>query len=284
MKITGVLKPVAYMMMKMTKPEITVIRCVNTVQQNAHCDAVISGLEKIGIPYAYNKGATLPVKTDKAIMWGWKWSNYWRERHKSVIVMEHGYIGDRFKYTSLAWNGLNGHGIHGVHKGDNGERFAEHGGIIHPWKHNPDAPVLLLGQLKNDQSLQGLDIEKVYNDWIRKSDRPVIFRPHPVAVKRGVHLNIKGAEVSQGTLYEALDNCSYALCYNSNSSVDAIMYGVPTVCMDKGSMVASLCGENIGHIIRPEREKTLHALAWKQYSLEEISQGWPLEKLWNMEL
>lgn len=265
------------------KPEVTVILRVNAKHQRDNMEAVYEGFRSLGIPAAF-QGANVPIKTKRVAIWGWRIGEDLIKRGHTVLCAEHGYIGDRFKYTSLAWNGLNGHGVHAIHKGDNGERFAEHGGVIHPWKHNPDAPVLLLGQLKNDQSLQGLDIEKVYNDWIRKSERPVIFRPHPVAVKRGVHLNIKGAEVSQGTLYEALDNCSYALAFNSNSLCDAIMYGVPAVAMDKGSMVSSICGENIGHIIRPEREKTLHALAWKQYTLNEIASGWPLKSLWDMKL
>lgn len=192
------------------RPEITIIRTFNTHQQRDFCESLMAGFDKLGIPYKFQSGAALPVHTDKIAIWGYKWAKYWMEKGKNALVGEMGYIGDRYKYVSLAWNGLNGHGVHGVHKSDNGQRFAEHGGVIHPWKHNPDAPVLLLGQLKNDQSLQGKDIEKVYNDWIRKSERPAIFRHHPVAVKRGVHLNIKGAEISQGTLYEALDNC-YAI-------------------------------------------------------------------------
>lgn len=265
------------------KPEVTVILRVNAKHQRDNMESVYEGFRSLGIPAVF-QGANVPIKTKRIAIWGWRLGQELRAKGHDILVCEHAYIGDRFKYTSLGWNGLNGHATFPEYPNDGGKRFQEVGGVIHPWKHNHDAPVLLLGQLKNDQSLQGQDIEKVYNDWIRKSDRPVIFRPHPVAVKRGIHLNIKGAEISQGTLYEAFDNCSYALCYNSNSSVDAIMYGVPTVCMDKGSMVSSICGENIGHIIRPERENTLHSLAWKQFTLDEIASGWPLKSLLDMEL
>jgi hypothetical protein len=264
------------------KPEITVIRCYNTISQNSHCDAVICALKKLGVPYVYSKGAALPIKTKKVIVWGWKWAKYWREQGKDVLVMEYGYIGDRKKYSSFAWNGLNGYGKFALWPNDGGARFAEQGGVIRDWRYNDDAPVLLLGQLKSDQSLQGVDIEKRYNEWVRKIDRDVVYRPHPEMVRRGIHMNVRGVALSQGTLHEALDNCSYSIAFNSNSLLDSVMYGVPAVAMDTGSMATELCGEAINHVVRPERERRLHEIAWCQFTLEEIAKAWPLRKLLEM--
>jgi hypothetical protein len=265
------------------KPEITVILRVNAKHQRENMEAVYEGFKTLGIPAVF-QGANVPIKTKRAAIWGWRLGEELRAKGHDILVCEHGYISDRFKYTSLGWNGLNGHATHAPAHDDNGERFRAIGGVIHPWKYNPDAPVLLLGQLKNDQSLQGLDIEKTYNEWVKKIGKPVIYRPHPVGVQRGVHINVKGVEMSQGTLYEALDNCSYALAFNSNSLVDALMYGVPAVAMDRGSMVYEICGKGLNHVIRPDREETLHKLAWTQWTLEEIATGKPLERLFNEKL
>lgn len=266
------------------RPEITIIRTFNTPQQRDFCESLMAGFDKLGIPYKFQSGATMPVHTDKIAIWGYKWAKYWMEKGKNALVGEMGYIGDRRKYISLGWNGLNNYAAFPCYPDDGGERFKQVGGDIHHWKFQDEKPVLLLGQLKNDQSLQGLDIEKLYNDWVKKINRPVIFRQHPEAIKRGIYLNVPNTIPSEGTLYEAFDNCSYALAFNSNSLLDAVMYGIPAVAMDKGTMAWGLCGENIGHIIRPEREKTLHALAWKQYTLNEMASGWPLKTLWEMEL
>ena len=263
------------------KPEITVILRIRAKHQTENMEAIRDGFKALGVPVVL-QGANVPIKTKHVALWGWRLGKELRDQGYEVMVAEHGYIGDRFKHTSLAWNGLNGYGTFAEYP-DDAERFTAHGGEILPWKYNDDAPALLLGQLKDDQSLKGENIESLYNEWVRKSDRPVIYRPHPVMQAKGMAFSIK-AEESQGTLREALDKCSYALAFNSNSLVDALMYGVPAVAMDRGSMVHRLCGEGLGHIIRPKREKVLYSLAWKQFTLDEIAKGWPLEHLWRLRL
>lgn len=266
------------------RPEITIIRTFNTPQQRDFCESLMAGFDKLSIPYKFQSGATLPVYTDKIAIWGYKWAKYWMEKGKNALVGEMGYIGDRHKYASLGWNGLNNYADFPSYPDDGGKRFKAIGGVIHPWKFQDDKPVLLLGQLKSDQSLKGEDIEKLYREWVRRIGRPVIFRQHPESIKRGIYLNVPNTIPSEGTLYEAFDNCSHALAYNSNSLLDAIMYGIPAVAMDKGTMAWGLCGENIGHIIRPEREKRLYEIAHTQWTLDEIATGESLKKLWNMKL
>lgn len=265
------------------KPEVTVILRVNAKHQRDNMEAVYEGFRSLGIPAVF-KGANVPIKTKRIAIWGWRLGQELRAKGHDILVCEHAYVGDRREYTSLGWNGLNNYACFPSYPEDGGERFKAIGGEIHPWKYQDDKPVLLLGQLKNDQSLKGEDIEKIYREWVRRIDRPVIFRQHPEAIKRGIYLNVPNTIPSEGTLYEAFDNCSYALAFNSNSLLDAVMYGVPAVAMDKGTMAWGLCGENIGHIIRPEREKRLYEIAHTQWTLDEIATGEPLKKLWEMEI
>lgn len=269
------------------KPLITVIRRLGTPHQNSQCEAMCEGLNALGIPFAYNKTLSAPIKTKKLAMWGWKVGSELRAKGHDILVMEHAYIGDRKHYTSLGWNGLNGHALMPSYPDDNGKRFKEVGGVLKPWKYNENAPVLILGQLKGDASLYGFDAENAYNSWIRelnKRGETVHFRHHPESIKHKRQWDIKGAEISQGSLQDALDGCKYAIVYNSNSSVDSILNGTPCVAMDKGSMVYSLCGKGIGDVIRPDRERVLNQVAHSQWTLEEISTGKPLIKLFEMEI
>lgn len=269
------------------KPEITVIRRLSTPHQNSQCEAMCEGLKALGIPFAYNKTLSAPIKTKKLAMWGWKVGAELREKGHDILVMEMGYLSDRKHYTSLGWNGLNGHAVMGECPDDGGERFKSLGVELKPWKFNENAPVLILGQLKGDASLYGFDAEAGYNAWVReclKRGERVLFRHHPESIKHKRQWDIKGAEISQGSLQEALDGAKYAVVYNSNSSVDAILNGTPCVAMDKGSMVWEICGKGIGDIIRPDREKVLNQVAWSQFTLEEISTGKPLIKLFEMEI
>lgn len=269
------------------RPEITIVRRVSTKSQNDHCEAMCEGLKTIGIPFVYNKTLSMPIKTKKLSMWGWKVGSELRAKGHDILVMEHAYIGDRKHYTSLGWNGLNGHAQFPEYPDDGGKRFQEIGGVINPWRENPNGYVLILGQLKGDASLYGFDAETGYNKWVRellKRGERVLFRHHPESIKHKRQWDIKGAEISQGSLQEALDGCKYAIVYNSNSAVDAILNGTPCVAMDKGSMVYELCGKGIGDIIRPDREKVLNQVAHSQWTLSEIATGEPLKKLFEVEL
>lgn len=269
------------------KPEITVIRRLSTPHQNSQCEAMCEGLKALGIPFAYNKTLSMPIKTKKLAMWGWKVGSELMAKGHDILVMEHGYLADRKHYTSLGWNGLNGHALMPEYSDDGGERFKYLGVELKPWRENPNGYVLILGQLKGDASLFGFDAEVACNKWIRdlnsRGER-VLFRHHPESIRHKRMWDIKGAEISQGTLQEALDGAKYALSYNSNSCLDAILNGTPCVAMDKGTMAYDVCGKGIGDIIRPDREKCLNRISWAQFTLEEISKGWPLVKLFEMEI
>lgn len=193
--------------------------------------------------------------------------------------MERGYVGDRFFYTSLGWNGLNGYASFPQAPKDNGERFSKHGGRIAPWKTGGDN-ILILGQVPNDASLKGLDLLPFYKEWARAAQKahglPVFFRQHPDVSRRGIAQYVRGAEVSSGSLSDALASAALCVTFNSNSAVEAVLAGVPTVAVDEGSMAWPVTSHTVSSIIRPDRESWASDLAWAQWSLEEIESGEPL--------
>lgn len=254
--------------------QVSVVANPRSPHQVAHQKAMISGLRKIGIR-GISVSNEISVRTKYVACWGWKLGKRLRERGLEVLVMERGYIGDRFKYTSLGWNGLNGYATFPEYPDDGGERFREHGGVMKPWKDGGDY-ALILGQVKNDASLQGKDISSWYkqrSEDCKAYELPVFFRPHPEARRRGGYTSISGIPNIEGSLEDVLAGAAVTVAFNSNSCLDSLLAGVPCFAGDKGSLVFSLCNG-----LKVDREP-IHQIAWKQWSIEEIESGEPLKKL-----
>lgn len=265
---------------------ITVIANPRSDHQSSHQAALIEGLRELGIVCGSGLNTDKP-KTKFVACWGWRIGKSLRAKGHEVLVMERGYLGDRFKYTSLGWNGLNGHAEFPEYLPDYGERFNRLGIEIKPWKYEGEY-ALILGQVPGDQSLQGQDMRGWYEKKAKEIrdyyNIPVHFRPHPEAVKRGIAQKIPYTIESTGSLEEALSGAIFTVCFNSNSSVDSVLNGIPCIVGDKGAMAYDLCGKSIDEIIRPEREEWAYELAQKQWTIEEISSGEALEGIaWKIE-
>jgi hypothetical protein len=241
----------------------------------------IEGLRKIGVDVIESD-----TPQSKIVMcWGWKRGVSLKKSGYRVLVMERGYIGDRMHYTSLGWDGLNGHAKFPHYPEDGGKRFLSHGGIIKPWLRGGKY-ILLLGQVRNDASLQNKDIGRWYLKTAEKLgqiyDLSVFFRPHPHAVRRGGYSGVKGLRNIAGSLEEAVAGALFTVAYNSNSCLDSILQGKPSYAGDRGTMVYDLCMKALDDVIYPEREDKLHALAWTQWSHNEVAEGIPFKKLLEM--
>lgn len=196
-----------------------------------------------------------------------------RRIEQDHLVMELAYFGDRRRvFISLGFNGLNGHAE--FHAKDMpGDRWAKHGVPVAPWKTGGDY-VLVMGQLRGDQSLSGCPN---YPRWLAAACEkakayglPVYFRPHPLQRE----VDKVDAPRHKGTLEEALAGAAAAIAWNSNSLVDAALAGVPVIAGDKGSMAWPVAAHEIGaELIRPDRTQWLHDLAYCQWTHEEIATG-----------
>lgn len=260
-------------------PEVTIVK-TNLTHQIVHTGALVEGLRNVGIS-STTSHVSQRIKTKYVACWGWRLGKRLRDAGHEVLVMERGYVADRFSYTSLGWNGLNGYAAFPRYGYDDGERFHVIGGRLAPWKKDGDY-VLIMGQVPRDASLRGVDLNPFYEKWALHAaqyhDKPVLFRPHPDVIKRGGRgPNLPLCQAP--TLTEALNNTFLCLNYNSNSSVDAVLAGVPTVTFDRGSMAWEVCGHSAGEIIRPDREVWAYNLAFTQWTIDEIKSGYPLEKI-----
>lgn len=215
------------------------------------------------------------VQADTVICWGWRIAEPLVQAGKQVLVMEHGYLGDRKRWTSLGWNGLNGYAQ--FKAASNEERFAaNHADLLKPW--NPDGRyALLIGQVDGDASLGGMP----FQPWaVRTAYRaakefglPVKFRPHPVAIEFGQCYPVADAEFIRGNLSDALNGASVVITFNSNTAVESVMAGKPTITFDRGSMAWPVTSHGWSIPAEPDRKPWASQLAWNQFTIEEIRDG-----------
>lgn len=249
-----------------------------TGHQNTHCKALEEGLRVLGIP-SKRYHSSLNLNVPLVACWNWRTGSRLRDTGAEVLVMERGYIGDRFSWTSMGWNGLNGYATFPPAPEDGGERFQKHHGhLMRPWKQGSGKYVLLIGQVPGDASLKGRDLKPWYATTAMRAASeyrlPVLFRPHPLAHRRGGVYVVPGTKMQYGPLADALEDAAVVVSFNSNTTVESVLAGVPTVAMDRGSMAYSMCSHDIGQpLVTPDRLRWAAELAWRQFSLEEIRSG-----------
>lgn len=244
-------------------------------------EALKKGLDAIGYPH--KSQIHLSVDTKNVAVWGWKKGKELRDAGHNVLVLERGYIGDRFNYTSLGWNGLNGFATFPEYPCDDGVRFGAQGGKIKPWRASGGYG-LILGQVRGDASLRGQNIQNWYEQTaqqMRDMGMTVYFRAHPHHRGRG-YFGIQNAPNILGTLQESLSGAHMTACYNSNSALDSILEGIPCYVGDEGTVAYKLCMKDISKLYKPEREKAVYKYAYYQWDKDEIASGLPLRRLMEM--
>lgn len=190
-----------------------------------------------------------------------------------VCILERGYIGNRFDWTSVSFGGgLNGRGVFKGPLSDPSRWNAHFSGQIKPWETGKQKAVIM-GQVLTDMSLKGVNpiplweraaLELSAQGW------DVCWRGHPLA--NG--FTIQGAKPIDGTLEECLSDAGLVVTINSNSSVDAVLRGVPVVALDDRSMAWPVASHSVNEIVMPDRSEWAYGMAWKQWLLPEMASGY----------
>jgi len=235
-------------------------------------DAMAVGLRKHGVIVTrVSEGE--PIYSNIAVCWGWRIGRELREteRHE-VLVLERGYLGNRRAYSMCGWNGLNGNADFGA-AGNPRDRLDRHfKNILAPWR-TTGKHTLIMGQVPGDQSVLGVDLMQWYEDAATSAAsmrRPVYFRPHPMS-PAPPYPNLP---IMAGTLGDALADAAAVVTFNSNSAVDAAIAGVPVYTLDRGSMAWDVAAHSLDDDpIRPDRTQWASDLAYKQWSLQEVTAG-----------
>lgn len=256
----------------------------HAAHQMEHGEAMRQGLARHGISSVFTAGDTVVDGADFHVAWSVKRPNIfaWAKRTgRHVLVMERGHVGDRMAYTSCGWDGLARRGRY-PKAGDGGKRWdILYGGLMKPWgNRGPEGHALLIGQVPGDASLYGL--EGGFQRWAQKmtyllmaAGYSVVYRPHPLVRRAGLRFCPDQAGLSYAeSIVSDLRGASLCATYNSTAGVEAVLAGVPTITMDRGAMAWPVSSHSPADpLIRPDREKWAHDLAWAQWSIEEIRSG-----------
>lgn len=173
----------------------------------------------------------------------------------NVTAIDGEYEKRRLARISASWGG---YGYRGAIPKVASQRFEIE---CQPWKDGGEY-ALLLCQMPRDRILPS-DYEK----WLAsmtvelKRRSQMVYRPHPCVEQRSV------------TLAEDLAGAEYAVTYCSNSAVEAVLAGVPTICFDRSCAAWPVCSKMLGLIQRPDRSQWLAELSWRNWTLDEIASG-----------
>ena len=259
-------------------------------------DAFDHSLVAAGHDVLYND-----INADVNVIWSVLWNGrmarneaIWNQT-KPVIVLEVGGI-KRGTTWKVGLNGINRDAYFGD-MGNSNDRATLLNLEVKPWRTDGEY-ILIAGQ--HDKSLQWQTMPRMSNwflntyDEIRKhTDRPIIFRPHPRCrlehIERGLK-NVYRQEPRHVTnTYDdfdmGFDNVWATISYSSNPGIHSIIEGVPafvsthSLAYPAGNDIDFL--HDIENPVMPDRTQWLNDYAHTEWTVEEISQGFPLKQLRN---
>ena len=218
----------------------------------------------------------------------------WEDFHnlnKKIIVLEVGGLV-RGKTWKVAINGINRDANFGS-SGNDSARANELGLTLKPWSLGGDR-IIICGQ--HDKSNQWKDMPTM-STWLlntikeirERTDMPIVWRPHPRCPVPGIEHEYKNVKREQPIqvkdTYDDFDfDCTgaYAVVnWSSNPATHAVMQGVP-VFVGPSSLawpVGNKDFSTIGMPKRPDRTQWLNDIAHTEWTLDEIAQGKPLNRL-----
>ena len=201
---------------------------------------------------------------------------------RKVVVLETGYVNrgeGKNNHYAVGFNHING-GADFRNEGMPPDRWGRLNTTLKPW-HTKDEQeaVILCGQVPWDASVQHMDMVPWLMETaaaIRKvTYRPIIYRPHPKAV-HALPSYIPGCRTSVVSLEEDLEKAWATVVYNSNSSVESLIAGVPVVALGPGSMVNGYAATDLNGIedrCMPDRTPWASDLAYAQWTMNEMREG-----------
>lgn len=235
---------------------------------------------------------------DIAVIWSVLWAgrmagnssvyNACRSVGKPVLIIE---VGNLFRNKTwrIGLNHINSLGFFGNNENLDHNRPKKLGIDLKTPNLNRRSEILIAAQ--HQQSLQW-EGQPSMSNWVTEtvnkirqySDRKIILRPHPRSRIPSVRseIQIEIPRLVLGT-YDDFDiNYGYHCVVNHNSgpAVQAVINGVPVIC-DGSSLARNMSStfEQIEHIQLPDRTDWFLKLCHTEWTVDEISQGIPLQRL-----
>lgn len=230
------------------------------------------GLQQHGIAVEWLREGEASKDADFCACWGMSG----RDRlltDRPVLIVEAGFLGKRaVEGASLGWNNICGLADY-CNAEVPGDRAKAWGHLLRPCRPFSGDYVLIMGQCAGDASWgerDPLDWYAEARDLLRQATSlPVLFRPHPRARA------LTGWNMTTGTLEEDFASAAGVVTFSSTSGVDAVLAGVPTIAMDRRSMVYGLVPHKppFEELHEARRQRWLERLAYCQWTPEEFADG-----------
>jgi len=246
---------------------------------NSEVMAMVDGMRRHGVNVEMRlvKDAE---RCDVAVMWGVKKAAI-RTAASRSLILERGYVGDRFHFTSVGWDGLNG--LAWRPEGMPGDRWGRYfADRMKPWREARGKYVLVMGQVPGDASLRGMDTHQ----WafrvvqaLKAARLEARVRRHLKDPTPSVRMSRRLADARRA-YYEtrpwedALADAAWVVAYNSNSAVESVLDGVPTVTLDRGTMAYPVTDHDpVKAPTAHDRTQWAHDLAYAQWTIDEMASG-----------
>ena len=180
--------------------------------------------------------------------------------NRDYYYIDHGYIGaGHYKgHYRVTKNARQAHSLNLTEVPE--DRLKKLGVELRPWRRHGDH-ILVIPLTGAIADYYGIDPDK----WLQSTVSEIT-----TATDRPVQTKIKG----QGNLEKALKNCWCVVTHSSNVAVDAILNGVPAITLGESICENVSWGfEDIEQPVWPEREWWLRAVAYNQWTLDEMRSG-----------
>jgi hypothetical protein len=212
---------------------------------------------------------------------------------KPTIVLEVGGI-QRGTTWKVGLNGINRDAYFGP-VANSSSRADLLGLVLKPWRTSGEY-ILICGQ--HDKSLQWQGMPSM-SQWIMNTidtirahtDRPIMFRPHPRCPLPNIEREFKNVRrqnpVKLNGTYDDYDmrfnNIHATVSWSSNPGTHSILKGVPAF-VGPSSLAYDVANVDLSQIenpLMPDRQQWLNDYAHTEWTIQEITQGLPLNQLTN---
>lgn len=208
--------------------------------------------------------------------------------NKPVVIIEVGNL-KRNSLWRICLNHINGLGTFGNNQNLDATRPEKLGVKLQSPTGTRRGEILIAAQHEHSLQWAGMPTMRVWTEntiaEIKKhTSRRIVVRPHPRSpfpVKiSGVLLDSPKRVPDTYDDYNIFYNYHCVINHNSGPAVQAAIQGVPIIC-DTSSLAGELSSklENIENVSLPDREEWFLKLCHTEWTVNEIAQGTPLQRL-----
>lgn len=254
-------------------------------------DAFEQGLKSLG-------HESVKDHEDVAVIWSVLWAGRMaqnqriyrecRQTGKPIIIIE---VGNLIRGATwrICLENINGLGIFGNDQDLDPGRPKKLGVKLENYKQHRSSEILIATQHRQSLQWEGQPpmsswLDQIVSQIKKHTDRKIVIRPHP---RSPISVSIPGTTTIvpkqiPGS-YDDFDidyNYHCVINHNSGPAVQAAIHGVPIIC-DSTSLAAPLSNkiENIENLQFPDREDWFLKLCHTEWTVEELAQGIPIQRL-----